>query len=146
MYSVSDLEIDRIVRLATVLLLLAGCAAAPPSGPEPAESDDTPEISTPELAAKKPSVRLTIAAVGDMMLGTDYPENHLPDDDGVGFLAAVTPILSAADVTFGNLEGVLVDGGKPGKRCGNPAACFRFLPYRAELDLLGWAEPDIFQH
>ncbi len=26
------------------------------------------------------------------------------------------------------------------------AACFRFLPCRAELDLLGWAEPDIFQH
>ena len=126
MYSESDLEIDRIVRLGAVLLVLAGCAAAPPSGTEPAESVDTPEISTPEPAAEKPPVRLTIAAVGDMMLGTDYPENHLPDDDGVGFLAAVTPILSAADVTFGNLEGVLVDGGEPGKRCSNPAACFRF--------------------
>ena len=126
MYSESDLGIDRIVRLGAVLLLLAGCAAAPPSGTEPAESVDTPEISTPEPAAEKPPVTLTIAAVGDMMLGTDYPENHLPDDDGVGFLAAVTPILSAADVTFGNLEGVLVDGGEPGKRCSNPAACFRF--------------------
>ena len=41
------------------------------------------------------------------MLGTDFPENILPDDDGVGFLEAVTPILSAPDVTFGNLEGVL---------------------------------------
>lgn len=61
-----------------------------------------------------------------MMLGTDYPENHLPDDDGVSFLAAVTPILSAADITFGNLEGVLLDGGEPGKKCSNPAACYRF--------------------
>ncbi len=26
------------------------------------------------------------------------------------------------------------------------AACFGFLPNRAELDLLGWDEPDIFQH
>jgi ribonuclease D len=25
-------------------------------------------------------------------------------------------------------------------------ACFRFLPARAELDLLGWEEPDIFAH
>jgi ribonuclease D len=25
-------------------------------------------------------------------------------------------------------------------------ACFRFLPVRAELDLLGWAEEDIFAH
>ncbi len=126
MYSESDLAIEHIVRLVVVLLLLAGCAAAPPGEPESAETVVAPEISTPEPATEKPHVRLTIAAVGDMMLGTDYPENHLPDDDGVGFLATVTPLLSAADVTFGNLEGVLVDGGEPGKRCSNPAACFRF--------------------
>jgi poly-gamma-glutamate capsule biosynthesis protein CapA/YwtB (metallophosphatase superfamily) len=61
-----------------------------------------------------------------MMLGTDYPENHLPDDDGVGFLRHVTPLLSGADITFGNLEGVLVDGGEPGKKCSNPNACYLF--------------------
>jgi len=61
-----------------------------------------------------------------MMLGTDYPENHLPDDDGVSFLAAVTPLLASADLTFGNLEGVLVDGGEPGKKCSNPNACYLF--------------------
>ena len=26
------------------------------------------------------------------------------------------------------------------------AACFQFLPVRAELDLAGWPEIDIFQH
>jgi len=26
------------------------------------------------------------------------------------------------------------------------AACFAFLPFRAELDLAGWADQDIFQH
>lgn len=61
-----------------------------------------------------------------MMLGTDYPENHLPDDDGVSFLAEVAPTLSHADLTFGNLEGVLVDGGEPGKKCSNPNACYLF--------------------
>ena len=61
-----------------------------------------------------------------MMLGTDYPENRLPDDDGVGFLRAVTPILAAADITFGNLEGVLTDGGTPAKQCSNPNACYMF--------------------
>ena len=69
---------------------------------------------------------LTIAAVGDMMLGTDYPENHLPDDDGVSFLADVAPMLASADLTFGNLEGVLVDGGEPVKTCRNPNACYLF--------------------
>lgn len=61
-----------------------------------------------------------------MMLGTDYPKDHLPDDDGVNFLAHVTPALAAADIAIGNLEGVLVDGGEPGKKCGNPSACYLF--------------------
>ena len=61
-----------------------------------------------------------------MMIGTDFPENHLPDDDGVSFLAAVTPALRRADLAIGNLEGVLVDGGEPAKKCKNPKACYLF--------------------
>ena len=61
-----------------------------------------------------------------MMMGTDFPENILPDDDGVAFLDAVTPILSAPDVTFGNLEGVLQDGGEPVKQCKDKRICFLF--------------------
>jgi len=124
MYSESDLGIDSVVRLAAVLLLVAGCAATPPSEQEPEETEVVSAV--PAAVEEGPLVKLTIAAVGDMMLGTDYPENHLPDDDGAGFLAAVTPLLSAPDITFGNLEGVLVDGGEPGKQCSNPAACYRF--------------------
>jgi len=69
---------------------------------------------------------LTVAAVGDIMLGTDFPENHLPDDDGIGFLRHVTPTLKAADIAVGNLEGVLQDGGEPVKKCNNPDACYLF--------------------
>ncbi len=90
-----------------------------PAEPAPIES------SVPPLADKS-SLRIIIASVGDMMLGTDYPQNHLPDDDGVSFLAAVTPALSSADIAFGNLEGVLVDGGEPAKKCKNPRACYLF--------------------
>ncbi len=61
-----------------------------------------------------------------MMIGTDYPDNHLPDDDGAAFFAAVTPRLSSADLAFGNLEGVLLDGGTPAKKCKNPSACYLF--------------------
>ena len=74
----------------------------------------------------RPGTTISIAAVGDMMIGTDYPENHLPDDDGVGFLAGAAPWLWAVDIAFGNLEGVLVDGGEPGKKCSNPKACYLF--------------------
>ncbi len=61
-----------------------------------------------------------------MMIGTDFPKNHLSDDDGAGFLAEVAPYLSAADIAIGNLEGVLIDGGEPAKKCSNPAACYLF--------------------
>ncbi len=124
--------------LPLTILLMAGCATTPPEVAElprtpPPVIEAAPE-PVPEPPAKPPpppepdlsTKRITIAAVGDMMLGTDYPENHLPDDDGVSFLTAVSPLLSAADITFGNLEGVLVDGGEPGKKCSNPGACYLF--------------------
>ena len=107
MYFESDLVINPVTRLVAVLFLLAGCATAPVGEPSPEETEAVSTVPTTVTAAgeEKAAVRLTIAAVGDMMLGTDYPENHLPDDDGVGFLATVTPLLSSADITFGNLEG-----------------------------------------
>lgn len=99
-----------------------------PSGPKSvaAEAAPTPAAPTPAAPAPAADTLITIAAVGDMMIGTDFPQNHLPDDDGVSFLAHVTPVLSAADIAFGNLEGVLMDGGEPAKKCSNPSACYLF--------------------
>lgn len=106
---------------------------APWEAAMPANEDAAPgeatmradEDTAPWEAAMR-ATRLRIAAVGDMMLGTDYPENHLPDDDGVSFLQGVAAVLSAADIAFGNLEGVLADGGEPAKKCSNPNACYLF--------------------
>jgi hypothetical protein len=116
-----------------VALWLAACAPTPRvEAPAPGDAASAPpaqpsaEPGGPPVRAVDPNLRITIAAVGDMMLGTDYPENHLPDDDGAGFLSAVAPVLRAADLAIGNLEGVLVDGGTPRKVCSNPRACFLF--------------------
>lgn len=55
---------------------------------------------------------ITIAAVGDIMLGsTSINDTFLPPNDGRDSLKAVTPILAAANIAFGNLEGPLIDGG-----------------------------------
>jgi poly-gamma-glutamate capsule biosynthesis protein CapA/YwtB (metallophosphatase superfamily) len=107
--------------VAAVLLLAAGCATKPPPAAPPVQH--APPASPPPEPTHP---GLTLAAVGDVMLGTDFPQNILPDDDGVGFLAAVTPLLSQADVTFGNLEGVLQDGGEPVKQCKDTRVCFLF--------------------
>src|SRR5690606_19012868 len=69
---------------------------------------------------------LRIRAVGDIMLGTDFPDDRLPPDDGRGLLAPVVNWLRDADLTFGNVEGVLMDGGEPEKFCNNPRLCYLF--------------------
>lgn len=103
-----------------VALLLSACATPPPVAPQASEPPAEPVLP------QSTHPGLTVTAVGDIMLGTDFPENILPDDDGVGFLEAVTPSLSFADVTFGNLEGVLQDGGEPVKQCKDKRICFLF--------------------
>jgi len=60
------------------------------------------------------------------MLGTDFPEPRLPDDEGRGQLSDAAPLLASADIAFGNVEGVLMDGGEPVKQCRNPSACYLF--------------------
>ncbi len=123
----------RQLGVAVLLLQFAACATSPPPEAPPAAEPAPLEEPAPEAAVPLPpplpdksTLRLRIASVGDMMIGTDYPQNHLPDDDGIGFLADVAPYLSSADIAFGNLEGVLLDGGEPGKKCSNPSACYLF--------------------
>jgi poly-gamma-glutamate capsule biosynthesis protein CapA/YwtB (metallophosphatase superfamily) len=70
---------------------------------------------------------LAIAAVGDIMMGSTYPDaSALPPDDGAKMLAEVTPILSAADIAFGNLEGPMLEGGATSKCSPTSTRCFAF--------------------
>ena len=62
-----------------------------------------------------------------MMLGTNYPsKSYLPANGGKDLLAAVVDTLRNADLTFGNLEGTILNSGGTAKRCNNPAACYVF--------------------
>jgi hypothetical protein len=57
---------------------------------------------------------ITIAAVGDIMLGTAYPNsNNLPPDSGKNSFKYALKELREADIAFGNLEGALIDSGAP---------------------------------
>jgi poly-gamma-glutamate capsule biosynthesis protein CapA/YwtB (metallophosphatase superfamily) len=116
----------RLGLLPPLLALLSSCATHQ-RGPAPATPSSPPpavDTATPIPAPTHPG--LTLAAVGDIMPGTDFPENILPDDDGLSFFDAVAPTLSAPDVAFGNFEGVLLDGGEPVKQCKDKRICFLF--------------------
>jgi len=86
-----------------------------------ASREQVPErISPPSEGAA-----LRLRAVGDVMLGTDFPAGHLPPDDGAHLLDDVAPWLRDADLTFANIEGPLCDSGRTTK-CGSSGNCYAF--------------------
>lgn len=70
------------------------------------------------------SQNLRLAFVGDIMLGTTYPKERLPENEGRKLFKDAAAVLLRADVAFGNLEGTLADTGKTVKK-GEHAYAFR---------------------
>ena len=58
---------------------------------------------------------ITVAAVGDIMMGTDFPRPRLPRKGGRALLSQAAPLFAGADIAMANLEGPLLAGGKPAK-------------------------------
>ncbi len=70
---------------------------------------------------------ISLMAVGDIMMGTNFPNSsYLPADDGSYLWNNVCDLLASADITFGNLEGTMLDGEGEPKECKNPKACYLF--------------------
>lgn len=68
---------------------------------------------------------ITIAVTGDVMMGTTYPTVQLPVDSGKRLFADVQSVLQSADITLGNLEGTLCEGGHSTKGKGKYSYAFR---------------------
>ena len=78
--------------------------------------------------APGPYDEIIVTAVGDVMLGTAFPdESTLPPNDGADLLTEVAPFLKRGDVVYGNLEGPMIDGGDSPKCRGKKiGTCFAF--------------------
>jgi poly-gamma-glutamate capsule biosynthesis protein CapA/YwtB (metallophosphatase superfamily) len=112
--------------------------AAPADTTQVVEIDSLPMTIIEEVieVAEKPAIDTTllteendticIIGVGDIMMGTNYPKASYLPPKGTNLLDSVKRILRNADVTFGNLEGVLLDDGGTPKKCRNPDACYVF--------------------
>jgi poly-gamma-glutamate capsule biosynthesis protein CapA/YwtB (metallophosphatase superfamily) len=62
------------------------------------------------------SSAITVAAVGDIMMGTDFPFPKLPKKDGRHLFEEAKGFLRKTDIVFGNLEGPLYEGDLPAKK------------------------------
>jgi len=81
------------------------------------------------------------------VLGVDLSKQQQSSDWGAETLTDAQVAYAASDVLHlhalrDRLDAMLAREG----RADLAAACFRFLPERARLDLAGWAEQDIFSH
>ncbi|MCQ8279461.1 ribonuclease D [Acetobacteraceae bacterium KSS8] len=88
-----------------------------------------------------------LAQLSRELLGVDMSKQQQSSDWGAPDLSPEQLAYAASDVLhlhalWAKLEGLLVRE----KRLELAEACFRFLPARARLDLLGYDEPDIFAH
>lgn len=109
--------------------LASGAVAAQQQG-KPVVEDSLTHKNTASPPTDDVFVRvkdtISVIGVGDIMMGTNFPEDRLPPDDGDFLLRDVAAVLQDANLTFGNLEGTLLnDGGTP-KKCKDPKVCYAF--------------------
>lgn len=95
----------RLVVIGAAAALAAGCSTSS-SGEARPPSSATPPPAPPGSSAPAPVASITIAAVGDILMGS--APDRLPPRNGQDFFAPVAEALRA-DLTMGNLETPLSD-------------------------------------
>jgi hypothetical protein len=85
---------------------------------------------------------LRLRAVGDIMLGTTFPEGKLSPKDGAEVMSQLYGDLADADLTFVNLEGPLCDDGETSK-CKPGQNCYAFRSPTRYVDFLLEAGVDL---
>ena len=88
---------------------------------------------TSSAAQTKANRTVSIACVGDMFLGLNYPSDAplLPVHDGAHLFDDVKSYLEGADIAAGNLEGLLLDKGGTVRKVNDPKYAYFFrMPER----------------
>lgn len=76
---------------------------------------------------------ISIVGVGDIMLGTNFPNSSLlPANKGQNLMRSVNATLRQADLTFGNLEGTILNQGETTKKGCKKCYAFRMPDHLAD--------------
>lgn len=100
--------------------------------PPATTAQDVPATAVPPTPMPSPTV-ITIKAVGDVILGSDFPDNRLHPQPKT-LLPSVQADLAAADVVFGNLETTITSHPYSAKNVnGRSVFAFRMPPSYAPI-------------
>lgn len=135
-----------MIGIITLLALAAsplGLWGGSPQVPAATAQVDLPATGSSAASEKTRSYRLV--AVGDIMMGSDWPTPLLDPRLQPGASAEevlgpeMASIFKSADVVFGNYEGTIHTGSEGAKICANPSNCYTFrsppfhAPYLAAM-------------
>lgn len=117
--------------LVLIFLITTALFASAACGTGKNRTEETTSSLTAAPVASVPALQtddaISIAAVGDIMLGSNFPDaSSLPPKDGADLLAEVAPLLTSADIALGNLEGPMLEGGTSAKCGARSTKCFAF--------------------
>lgn len=121
------------LKIITAYFLLSFCLILSCNKLDSNQNESSSDLSNSSIVEIKNSEKtikdslISIIAVGDLMLGSNYPSSvSLPPDDGKYLFDSIRNIMPAAEIVFGNLEGTFLNsGGKP-KQCNTPDHCVCF--------------------
>jgi poly-gamma-glutamate capsule biosynthesis protein CapA/YwtB (metallophosphatase superfamily) len=116
----------RILIIALILFTLTACQFEASRVDASDYLSDSLQLS--KVLQLQPSSQDTIwlIAAGDIVPATNHPVNILPPDSGKTLFNELSPYIKAADLAFGNFEGVVQDSGGQAKICYDKRFCFRF--------------------
>ncbi|WP_416672528.1 CapA family protein [Egbenema bharatensis] len=110
------------------------------AGVEPISDATSPAIPVSEPAQTVSEVApiaettITIKSVGDIIPGTNYPSDRLPDQDGNWLFDGVKDFFGETDILFGNFESTLTDYAyTPKDTSRGQTFAFRTPPHYADL-------------
>lgn len=121
----------------------SGCDSAHGS-PESQNADTLKSVEAEDVRPEriKPALSepLTLAFVGDIMMGTTFPDSingsHLPKNGGKNLFDDCRDIFERADVVAGNLEGSFLNGPGKRRRMTNPNTYYIFRMPTSYVDNL----------
>ncbi|NNC72073.1 MAG: CapA family protein [Sphingomonadaceae bacterium] len=117
---------------------------APPTAADPAQPDlgagAGAGLATPVAPAVSEPRTYSVVGVGDIMMGSDWPQPGMdpritPEADPAVVMGdQLAGVFADADIVFGNYEGTIHSSDIGAKQCGNPEYCyvFRSPPFHAD--------------
>jgi len=133
------IEMKKLFLLFLVVFIFANCDGSSSEKTVPVEKA-TIKVNTTVTSVPlvdKPEM-ISVIGVGDVMIGSNYPSSsYLPNKN---ILKDVENITQDADITFGNLEGTILDKGGIPKSC---EECFSFRMPNSYVQYLKEAGFDI---